>query len=332
MRERTRRGWRGRRAWGAAAVCAAACGAWVVSGWSYPVDLLASFQVWVVLVAAAAGVALLVRRRFGPAAVVCAGCVLGLWPVVAGRAVHLPGVDLDRPPAPGTVRVVAFNIGPQNGTWREALGRVLGWHADAVVLIESPAEMSRGVRRGGLLDGAGWGWVHRAWVRDRTSPCFVFGRGELSSVAPGGPDAFDPDLLFARVGSGSGAVLLGGVHPRSPRTAGRWAEGNGVLGRTVGAMAEESRRTGLRLVVAGDLNAGPAAWRSRALSRMGLRRAKPLTGGWGSYDASWPGPLRVQLDDVWVGEGVRAVAWSSVAVVGSDHRAVVADLEVDADW
>jgi endonuclease/exonuclease/phosphatase (EEP) superfamily protein YafD len=306
-------------------------GSWVVSGRVFPVDLAASFQSAAVVVAGALLVIGAALRRWGAVGLCGLAMAVGGWPLVQGRSVSVGPVDVLSPPGPGVVRIVSFNIGPESPVWEEDMRRVLGWHADAVVLLETPPTLWRFVERDGGLRGEGWSSVHRSWVEELVSPCFVLSRHRLERVGLPGVEHGDRDILLTRVGTGSGDLLVLAVHPHSPRTRGRWELGNAMMARTMAGAVPEAERLRLPLVMAADLNAGPAAWRSRAARAAGLRMAKPLTGGWGTFAASWAGPLRVQIDDVWLGPGVRAVGWSSFAPIGSDHRVVVADLVIQAE-
>lgn len=332
MTERGRAGrrWVTRAAWaGAACVLVWAC-LWMVSGRFYRVDLAVSFHSFAVAAAVAWLVVCVLLRRWRAAAVCVLAAAVGGWPLMQGRAVTVGPVDVLSPPAPGVVRVVSFNIGPESPVWEEDMRRVLGWHADAVVLLETPPDLWRMVRRDGALRGDGWFSAHRSWVDQLASPCFVLSRGGVERLGVTGVEHAERDILLTRVGTGSGDLLVLAAHPHSPRTRARWGLGNAMMARTMYGAVPEAERMGLPLVMAADLNAGPAAWRSRAARGAGLRMSKPLTGGWGTFAASWAGPRRVQIDDVWVGPGVRVVGWSSFAPIGSDHRVVVADLVIQA--
>ena len=329
MQPRKKTGWM--RIWPARVLAAGVviwAGLWLVSGWSYWLDLVATFQTAPVVLAGMLGGLLVLVRRWRLAGVCAVGLGLGAWPLVAGRSLAVPGVDVGVPPAAGVVRVVSFNIGPESEVWEEDMRRVLGWHADAVVLLETPPTLWRLVSRDGGLRGDGWLSEHRSFVEGLASPCYVLSRGSLERLALPGVEHAERDILLTRVGTGSGDLLVLAAHPHSPRTRSRWVIGNAMMRRTLDGVMPEAERLGLPLVMAADLNAGPASWRSRAARSAGLRMSKPLTGGWGTFAASWAGPLRVQIDDVWVGPGVRVVGWSSLAPIGSDHRVVVADLVI----
>lgn len=323
------RRWAHRGKWSARglALCVgAACAAWPLSGRSYPLDLWVSYQGFYAAAGLLAAVGLLAVRRWRPAAVCLAAAVFGLWPLVEGRAWSRPAVDLSAPPAPGTVRVVSFNIGPENPLWREDLARVLSWRPDLIVLIEIPVPLNRHVNRRTLGELDGWNREHRRWVDGLASPGFVLTREELERLPTPGVAFGERDLLLCSVGGGGG-WLASLAHPHSPRTAERWRLGNEIWARASAELGDRAA-SGRPVVVGADLNSAPAGSRVRAARRAGLRMAKPLTGGWGSFPAAWPGPARVQLDDLWVSRGVEVVAWSSVEPLGSDHRAIVADLRI----
>ncbi len=324
-----RHGWVSLLAWACATVALVWGLLWIVSGWAYPVDVLVSFQSVAVVFAGIVLAGCLMLRRWGAVGVCLLAVMVGGWPLVEGRALRVGPVDVLNPPAPGVVRVVSFNVGPQSLVWEEDMRRVLSWHADAVVLLETPPTLWRLLRRGALQD-EGWVFANRAWVDGFASPCFVLGRSGVERVQVPGVEHAERDILLTRVGVGGGVgeMLVLAVHPHSPRTRGRWEQGNEMMARTLEGALPEAERLGLPLVMAADLNAGPAAWRSRAVRRAGLRMSKPLTGGWGTFESSWPGPARIQIDDVWVGPGVRVVGWSSFQPIGSDHRVVVADLVI----
>lgn len=322
------RSWRTLLAWSVAGCCLAAGFAWPVSEKFYLLDIAASFQSVVVgaIILGAAVCAVLRRlRAFG---VCLLALAVGAWPLVQGRAVALPGVDLGRPPAPGTVRVVSFNISPLNTRWRDDFERALSWHADIVVIIEPTWGLVQTMVKEGTALGGPYPYsVQRAWVENLTSPTIIFSRWPLERLSFEGDAVLERDMLVARVDRPGGAFLVSGLHPHSPRTAQRWAAGNAVTMGWVRAM-DRTRAQGPAVVLAADLNAGPAAWRSRLLRAAGMSSSKPLLGGVGSFPAEGPALGVVQIDDVWGSRGVEAVAWSSVEPLGSDHRAVVVDIQV----
>lgn len=291
------------------------------------IDIGLAYQAqWIGIGLALSLLCVCVRRWMLGGALLC-GLVLTALPVVRGRPALLAGVDFERSPVAGAVRIVTANIHPQNERWREDLETVFSWNADVVVLIETPPDLWRGIVRRGELDGTEWSHhERRAWVSDIASPCFVLSRWPLERLDFVGLADAERDVLIARVARPDGAFLVGSIHPHSPRTLARWRMGNGQLRTTSAAIERALRVGGEGMVVGVDLNSGPAGWRAGALRDAGLRMSKPLLGGAGSFPAGAFAPLRVQLDDVWRSVGVRAVAWSSTDVLSSDHRAVVVDV------
>lgn len=323
-----RRGWMSVAVWCVAAAWLAASAVWLLAGRVYLIDLAVSFQHLLVAGAVVSALMLFGLRRARPAVVCVFAAVAGGWPLVTGRALYLPEVDLGSPPAPGLVRVVSFNIGPENERWEDDYARALGVHADVVVLLEVPWLLSRPILQHGSLDGTGWSWLHRGWVKDLTSPCYLLSRWPMERVDLPAIEHAERDILLAEIDHPSGTFLMAGAHPHSPRTAGRWALGNEIYNRTLRALSQTRTRTGLPLVVGADMNSAPAGSRAVASRRSGLRMGKALTGGAGSFPVQWPSVARVQLDDVWVSGGARVVAWSSVEPLGSDHAMIVADIRL----
>lgn len=323
-----RRRWVTWGAWAGAALCVPAGCVWLGAGRSYLFELGAAYQLQLGLLVGVWLLVCLCVRRWWAGFVSGAAMGLALFGVFAGRPLTLPAVDLSSEPAPGTVRVVSFNIGPLNEAWREDLDRVLGWHPDVVVLIEVSAELNRALRYQDLLKDRGWSWVHRPWVEDRNSPIYILTREPIERVSIGGVPDGERDLLVARIGEGAGSFLCASSHPQSPRSEARWAFGSAALRTSIDAWVGEDDREGLPMIVGIDLNAGPAGSRSWWMRRAGFRPGKPAIGGPGTYPAGGATLKRVQLDDVWARGGARVVAWSSLEPVGSDHRAVVADVRV----
>ncbi|RMH26337.1 MAG: endonuclease/exonuclease/phosphatase family protein [Planctomycetota bacterium] len=295
-------------------------------GW-FLFDVLASWQAQILPIALLGCAGCLLLRRRSEAAAAALACGLAAWPLVAGRPLTLPRTDLDSAPVAGAVRIVSLNIDPRNPEWLADLRRVWSWQPDIVVLIESSPEMWRAIVRNGLLDGTEWLYhERRAWVGDMTSPCFVLSRWPLERLDPGPTPDAERDVLLARVERPEGAFVISAVHPHSPRSLERWVRGNAQIRTTAQCFSFALKGETEPLVVGADLNSGPAGWRGSAMRAAGLSMCKPVLGGWGSFPSGVPGALRVQLDDVWVSDGARPVAWASVEGLGSDHCAVVVDV------
>lgn len=257
-------------------------------------------------------------------------CVLAFYPVARGRTLWLPGPDLDSKPR-GVIRILSCNISPVNDNWQEAFGELMRLDADVVVLIEVPPPSTYKIDRHSWVGSEMYPyWQRRGWVRQKVSPCFVLSKWPMERLVEEGDPRSTPNILHMRIDHPDGAFVAGMMHPLSPRDSRRWAEGNAIIV----AQGEEARRThhetGLAVILGADLNAGPAQVRARTLGSLGLHKSKPLLRVGGSYpaDRGVPAALELQLDDIWTLGAVRAQSWSSVEVLGSDHRAVVADFVI----
>lgn len=310
-----------------AALCLAWSVLWVFGGRWMLGDVILAFQAQALGAVVVLGAVAMVCRRVRTAAAIGLAVVAGGLPLTLGRAWTRPGVDLATAPAAGTLRVVTCNINPENEGWREDLSEIMSWQPDVIILIEVSADLWRAIVRREVMAGTDWPYFERrAWEADMSSPCFVLTRWPIEKqLFPEVHDS-DRDVLLARVMHPDGAFLVGAVHPHSPRTLWRWRQGNRQLATTEAALEGAFADGGEPYIAGVDLNSGPAGGRAAVLRGLGLRMSKPILGGWGSFPSGVPGPLRVQLDDVWHGDGVEVLGWSSPGGISSDHRAVVVDV------
>lgn len=119
-------------------------------------------------------------------------------------------------------------------------------------------------------------------------------------------------------------VRLLAVHATSPISYGHFRRRNEQLSRLSDHLAHSDTAT----IMVGDLNTVPwdQAFR-RFCFRSGLRSTTPM------LQRTWPsiGPLAViPLDHVLVSHGVDPVALRTTSIAGSDHRALIADLQLAA--
>lgn len=304
---------------------------WIFSGSFYALDLILAHQLlygWVVLACMMCGVLL---RRWRWVALMVPIFALAIWPVARGRTMILPHVVFGEKDQ-GVIRVISCNINPLNERWEEDLDALMRLDADVIVLLEAPVELSIGARRRGLLDQTPYpNWLHRSWVEHETSPCFVLSRWPLEQLENEPGTAANQHVLHTIVRMPVGDVVVGLMHPLSPRTAGRWHQGNEAVELQSYTAKETLERSALPLVIGVDLNSGPAQWRGRALYRSDLRMSKPLLRMGGSFPSNGaiPEALMIQLDDVWHAGGIRPVAWEMFTLRGSDHRAICVDYLLD---
>lgn len=305
--------------------------AWLLSPYVYFLDLLVSQQIlivwWCVLVVIIAGV----FQRWRAALAVILLIALAGYPLVQNRMVIVPEVDFGSKPD-GVVRIVSCNVNPQNEHWEHAVSDLLDLDADVVVLIEVPPDLSRTIRKQGWIsDDSYTHWAHRFWVDQETSPGYILSRSPIEQVDLGLDPASAQQVLHVRVDHPSGGFIAGLIHPFSPRDRDRWAFGNRITRLQAQAVQQSYSEFGRPIVLGVDLNAGLAQDRARVLRSVGLRPSKPMTrvGGTFPSNTSVPDVLSLQIDDVWMLGDVRAHAWSTIDVLGSDHRAVVVDILLD---
>ena len=307
-------------------ICAPVSLAWLAGSASMILDLVASMQIQITVVVCLLGCVVLCLRRWH------AGCVLlvlagaGAWPVVSGRTLTIPRIQYDQRPD-DVLRVVSCNLRPENELWEQAVRSLMDLDADLIILQEIPPELSRGVRLRGWLDGSDYPWYSiRMAVPGVVTQGLILSRYPLEDVQL----ALDPDteqhLLFTYVEHPAGRFLAGQFHPRSPRSSDDWHAGNEAVDKQLEALASIDPD---RVVIGADLNSAPAQLRARRVRSSGLRISKPLLRLGGSYpvDAGVPGVLTIEIDGIWT-RGMRAVAWDRIGVLGSDHKAIVTDLQL----
>ncbi len=316
-------------AWCVAGLLVPACGAWVIGRGSYWFDVIASQQMLISWVALVVTIAMLLTRRKAPTVVCAVLVVVSFYPVLTGRVWSLPEVDLSRKPE-GVIRIITSNTHPQNDGWSDDLEALMSYDADVLMLIEVHPELSRSIRNRHYLDNTLYPhWAHRWWVEQETSPGFIISRWPIEQLTSSDEPGIAQNQLYARIEHPEHPFIAGLLHPLSPRTQSRWANGNFVIESQRMAMEQLNERTGLSLLIGADLNAGPAQRRADILRAGGLRMSKPVLKMNGSFPIgnSIPRALRVQLDDVWSRGNLKPVAWGMVRVPGSDHLAVVVDFE-----
>lgn len=256
---------------------------------------------------------------------------LAVFPLVQSRTVFAPDVDFGSK-SDDVVRVVSCNINPKSELWENAVEDLLDLDADVVIVLEVPPNLSRKIRRQGWIGNDAYAhWAHRYWVDQETSPGYVLSRWPIEQLDLGLDAKSQQQILYVRIDHPDGAFVAGLIHPFSPRDRDRWVYGNDVT-RLQARIAERTHHdTGLPIIFGVDLNAGFAQDRARVLRSAGLRPSKPMTRIGGTYpsNTSLPRALTLQLDDVWVIGDATIDAWSSIEVLGSDHRAVVVDIRFD---
>ena len=259
--------------------------------------------------------AVAVWRRWWAGAVVCGACAAFLLALLAPRAIP------NRAPAdaPGVrVRVLAANVAANEAAAGELIAAIRRWDVDVFSAVELPPAVVLAYERAGagsLFPSrelqprpgyAGTGLYSRLPLAPAPSPrgtAFAFAAAELRA-----PGAARVDLMS--------------VHPHAPVDADATAQWRRDL-RSLPASAAWRPR-----VLAGDFNATFDHAEFRRLLGRGYRDAAEQAGV--ALRPTWRVgralPPTVVIDHVLADRRIRVVSARSVAIPGSDHRGVIADL------
>ncbi len=322
--------------------------AWLAGGVSWCADLLANLAMQGLLIAvAAAGVWLLARRRVLFTLALLA-CLMHVWIISTGRACLMPRGFEPTGRIPGAVRLFHYNASHKRPP-DEVLAVLASASPDVASIAEPsvtlqtmvmygdglsdqyPYRLRRMYRERGPADRVGAGVVLSRWPLEPYPTDDVVAEGIIEDVLAG---------VLTVPAAAIGATTdqrwgLIAIHPRSPRTAERWAHGNEVV-RATAAVSKKMQAEGLPVVVLADLNSTPSGWRSRELFfEGGLRRAKPLLAPVGTYPSlvefgqhsfrgMWPGTIAI--DDAFVSPGLYVRGWTRLDPAESDHWPVLTEL------
>ena len=272
----------------------------------------------IVLYAAAAvllGARLLVVRRWWTwvaAGLALAGLAAHCWwfaPQVSGA---------NPPPADGAQPLVVMtaNIAQGDGDPIELVRIASDEHADLLVVEEITAADLADMDRAGLGDLLPY---RVGQPRSESDGTMVFSRTELGPAER--TDTWHDGWIVSL-----GDLTVMAVHPQAPTVPDLWSSDHAAV------LAEaEDRRPDL---LVGDLNATTDHAPLRALADAGYRDVGELANdGW---QPTWPDNDRwallglafpiAQIDHVLVGPRLAAIGMHTVAIPGSDHRAVVAEV------
>lgn len=318
-------------AWLIAIFLVPACCGWMVGRWVYWFDVVASEQMVLSWIALVLWLIVLATRRW-VASVVCALMVCAsFYPLVTGRVWSLPAANLASK-TDGLVRVVSCNLNPENTQWDESLKVLTALDADVIVLIEVPIDLNRSIRNSGLLSETNYPyWIHRFGVHDEASPGFIISRFPVEQVDINAIASSIEHSLYGKIKINNATVVIGMLHPPSPRSPKRWDQGNGEIETQMIASKIAQGDPGFPIIIGADLNAGYAQTRGVTMRSSGFKQSKPLLRFGGSYPANNRAfkALMVQIDDLWTRGSVEPVAWSAITVPGSDHLGIVVDFQID---
>jgi endonuclease/exonuclease/phosphatase (EEP) superfamily protein YafD len=276
-----------------------------------------------VTVLALIGAGLAVWRRWWAGAAVVGACSLVLGVLLAPRAIP------DTAPASARgvrLRVLAANVAGNAAAAHSVLRDVRRWHVDVFSAVELSPQVARAYDENGA----------RSMFPDRALhplPGFtgtgLYSRLALRRLAPPPGTLFGMSAAEARL-PGAAPVELVAVHvpaPTTPAATTHWHHDMHALPSAGGAAP-------LR-VLAGDFNATLDHVELRRLLDRGYRDAAEQAGV--ALRPTWPRgqlplPTLITIDHVLADRRIRVLAARSVAISGSDHRGVIADLLLpDAD-
>lgn len=335
--------------WLIAAVLVGASACWLVSGWGWAIDLVANLTAQWLLVGGAAAALWVFTRRWRHAAIGLAACAVGAAGLGAGRAAYWPREIGSRPRAtPGLVRVMHYNASAYgSGPEIEESMRLSG--ADVISIVCPPNRFQEAVVYGKRLEDEYAGKLVRKWKPEvygdytEVTSGFVVSKWRLRAVDTGwmGEAAnYVIAGIVERPAESGGEFAVVAFHPRSPRTAGRWATGN-VTTEAVAGLVTRLRAEGREVAVLADLNSTPTGHRSRLMnSAAGLKRAKPLFSPVGTYPLpislrerigpnvriTWP--AGIAIDDALISPGIDVVGWSIGPRMSSGHVPVLVELVI----
>ncbi|MBX3407604.1 MAG: endonuclease/exonuclease/phosphatase family protein [Phycisphaeraceae bacterium] len=313
--------------------------AWILSGVSWWADIAANFAAQGALVSGAVCAWWVVRRRRGLALVALLAAGMHAWILGTGREAWLPRpIDSGAPAAEGRVRLLHFNCSSRPAP-ADVYALFDACHADVVSITEPNVYVQFDVIYDDKLQSE---FPHRMKRYFRDLPTGQRGAGFVLSKFPLTPFPVEPDAQGEHVEEIIAAIVeaparfgLIAVHPRSPRTRARWADGHEVA-RAAAGVARRMREQGLPVVLLADLNSTPSGWRSRELYfAAGLRRAKPVFEVRGTYPTHldvgprhmatrWP--MTIAIDDAFIAGPVTLHGWGLLDPIGSDHWPVLVDV------
>ncbi len=337
-------------AWMLAIVALATSTAWIFGGGSYRVDLLANLGAQLLLLWLVLCILIAIVRRWRALIVVLLACVFQATPLLRFRAAYFPKqTEALNARRADTIRFLHYNDSSLSDK-REVYALMDRSGADVLSILSPPVYMQFDVINGPGLEDIYPGKLIRPWkpapdkINTEVSPGFVVSRWPLTPYDCAFVGPMSDRFIAGIVERPSGRFALIAVHPRSPRTAQRWHEGNAVVLALV-ALSRKLQAEGLSVVVLTDLNSTPTGWRSReACAEGNLRRAKPLltldgtypdvvpldirTGRTTSIPATWP--ASIAIDDALVSPGIEVRGWETLPPLHSEHRPVIVELAIPA--
>lgn len=317
---------------GAAVALAAANLLWLARSQFWLFDLAANLAPQISLVTllfSLAALMLAIRglpRAFAAAVIAALAALIGILPVTSSRLAIDPAAGALIRAA--SVRILQINCNTLNPQGETIVDLMMASDADVIGLTESSAPLLEAVRtredfkaRYTWTDfppnaGPGWRLVFSRWPIEKIP--------DVSDVTFG---KVGPWIL--RIAHPRAPFYFVHAHPSSPRSPYRWHSGNQVLEHVSGLLSAHPEWS--PLIMAADLNASPAGYRSTLIADMGLQRAKPRSELAGTFPAGSIWPFQLAIDDVFAGRGVVLRSWKALPAVGSDHNPVLVELALPSE-
>lgn len=276
--------------------------------WWHVLDLLAQFAIPALFAAGAVAIVETARRHWTRSALSLITGVVGVVTIWRSEPIAecAPGVS--------THRIVFFNIWVGNAALAEALTYLEQSNADVIVLTELTTRSANYFAPLQKL------YPHAtACAKNGTCWTTAFSRVPFTDVSsvldlPGR----SPALAAMRISFPDGDVTVIGAHLTRP-----WPfDAITAQRRQVDALAKGLMSLPSPQLVVGDFNA--VTWSSTVDALVSATGLKPFP-SWGTWMAGLPTPLRLPLDQAFVGEGIACGSKTIGPELGSDHRPIIVD-------
>lgn len=333
--------------WAVAAAALLGSLLWTISSWAWQIDLLANLGAQILLLTLIALGIVLVLRRWRAAGVLAFACALHLWPLMTARAAWWPRSTPAAQTTPNLVRVLHYNDSSCSDK-AEVYALMDRSGADVLHILCPPIPQQNEVIDGPGLEKEYPGKVVRHFqtvehgAATQITAAFIVSRWPIRPVDISAAGPMAAHLMVGIVERPEGEFAIIGVHPRSPRNASRWHDGNSVVDVTA-RVTNALRECGWPVLVMTDLNSTPSGARSRTLwSEAALRRSKPLLLMRGTFPDTvqsglrkdsarlTPGwwPLSIAIDDVMITPGIGVESWRVLPFLRGEHTPILVELSV----
>lgn len=217
------------------------------------------------------------------------------------------------------LRLVSFNMYRENAQVKEAIDWVIRQKADFVILVEAVPAHSAEIARLKAVFPYSYGCSASSFCST-----LILSRhpaGDVWHHSRGDPENRKAlSAVTARFSVGGQDVPVTAVHLDRPWPLGSQEQ---YLGLLTDAIASVGRRG----IMAGDFNSAPWTFAMRRLAEAGeLHLASGATGTWPADRL--PHPLRLPLDQVYIGPCMTREAVQHGPELGSDHLPIVTDIIV----